>query len=65
MKRLLEFNLNMTKPVNRLVRRALIIGILTVVAIGVTGYAEINPVITPFVAGILALIDKAIRMQKE
>ena len=65
-KRLLEFYLDMSKPFNRLVRRAAMIGILTGLATFLTGYGEMNPAMLPLITGALAMIDKGIReYQKE
>ena len=63
-KRLLEFGLDMSNPMNRLIRRAIIVGVLTAVSLFLTGYSEMNPAIAPIIAGFLAFLDKAIRMQK-
>ena len=63
-KKILEFNLNMSKPINRLVRRAIMIGLLTGVAILLTGVGEMHPVYLPVITGMLALIDKGIREYK-
>ena len=64
-KKLLEFNLNMSRPINRLIRRAVMIGGLTAVAIFLTGFGEMNPAFLPIITGLLALIDKGLRMFKE
>lgn len=60
-KRLLEFYLDMSKPLNRLVRRATMIGILTGLAVFLTGYGKMNPAMLPIITGALAMIDKGIR----
>ena len=60
-KKLLEFNLDMSRPINRLIRRAIMIGGLTTVAIFLTGFGEMNPAFLPIITGLLALIDKGIR----
>lgn len=57
-----EFYLDMNKPMMRLVRRALAVGILTAVSFGIAGYIQLAPeYAVPFLTAILAIVDKALR----
>jgi hypothetical protein len=68
MKTLGSFYLEMDKPTNRIIRRALIGGILSAVSIGITMYlasGEVNPTVISILTALLLGIDKAISENKK
>ena len=57
--------LDMSNPISRIIRRGLIIGLLTAVSIMLAGYAEIAPeAYVPVITAILGAFDKALREHK-
>ena len=57
--------LDMSKPMNRIIRRGIVVGILTGVSVMLVGYQEIAPALyLPVISGILAMIDKGLREHK-
>ena len=64
-KKLLEFGLDMKDPYKRILRRALIVGVLTAVSVGLASYTEIAPeYLVPIISAALAAVDKALRENK-
>ena len=56
--------LDMSNPLNRIIRRGIIIGGLTAISVFLTGLLAITPEYTPVIVGLLALVDKALREHK-
>jgi hypothetical protein len=53
--------LNADSPVNRILRRAVVIGVLTIVSVLLSDWLQLaNPVWVPIITAVLALIDKTL-----
>jgi len=63
-RKLTNLYMDMSNPYNRILRRAIVMGILTALSVALAGTAKLTPEYAPIIMAFLAMTDKALHELK-